>query len=228
MFRARITGATILLCALELEALSMMKALVMKKTGKFRAGVILAGGIALLAGMAGEASAQFYPRPHVFGGYYGGEVMLPPIPRRPIGLGASAIMEELEERGFKPLGVVSRRPDVFVIDALDRRNQPVRLVVDAFDGEILERFARQDDRTDPLRAPAPDARRLDQLNKKDQAKTPKADTRIAEVPVPPRRPGMTSQPSSGPLPALRPVPVAPARDPSQWAPINTIPVAPLE
>ena len=201
----------------------------MMKARIFRTNALLAGGIALMAGIASEASAQFYPRPHVYGGFYSGEIYLPPVPRRPVGLGASAIMEELEERGFKPLGVVSRRPDVFVIDALDQRNMPVRLVIDAFDGEILERFARQDDRNDSLRAPfppGPDARRIDPMNRKDLAKTPKADTRIAEVPTPPRRPAASS--SSGPLPALRPAPVAPARDPSQWAPINPMPVAPLE
>lgn len=203
----------------------MMRALVKMKARIFHAGILLAGGISLLAGMTVTASAQFYPRPHVFGGFYSGEFVIPPAPRRPVGLGARAIMEDLEDRGFKPLGVVTRRPDVFVIDALDPRNQRVRLVVDAFDGEILERFARQDDRNDALRAPSPlgpDSRR------KELTRTPKADTRVAEVPVPPRRPGATAPSSSGPLPALRPAPVAPARDPSQWAPINPLPVAPLE
>lgn len=197
----------------------MMKARISK------AGLVLAGGVALMAGMmAGEAAAQFYPYPPVYGGFYGGPVYPPPpVPRRPVGLGASDIFEELAELGYRPLAVASRRPDVFVIDAMDRRNQPVRLVVDAYDGEILERFARPDDPARTLPPLPADPRR------KEQAKTPKADTKVAEIPLPPRRPGAgNAASSSAPLPALRPAPVAPARNPADWAPINSVPVAPLE
>lgn len=190
------------------------------------AGAVLAGGIALIAGTLGSATgalAQYYPRPHVYGGFFGGPVYLaPPVPRRPVGLGASDIFEELADRGYRAIGVAARRPDVFVIDAIDSRNQQVRLVVDAYDGEILERFARPGD---PSRSPAPlpsDPRR------REQVKVPKADTKVAEIPMPPRRPGAASPSSSGPLPALRPAPVAPARNPADWAPINSVPVAPLE
>ena len=73
---------------LELEALVMMKARI------FLSGTLLAGSIALLTGLTNEASAQFYPRPHIFGGFYSGEVFIPPVPRRPVGMGARAIMEE--------------------------------------------------------------------------------------------------------------------------------------
>jgi len=187
------------------------------------AGAALAGGIALMAGALGgttDALAQYYPRPHVYGGFFGGPAYLtPPVPRRPVGLGAADILEELADRGYRPIGVAARRPDVFVIDAIDSRNQQVRLVVDAYDGEILERFAHQGD---PSRTLPPDPRR------KDQAKTQKSDTKVAEIPMPPRRPGATTAPSSAPMPALRPAPVAPARSPADWAPINSVPIAPLE
>lgn len=193
------------------------------------AGAVLAGGIALMAGSLGSATgalAQYYPHPHVYGGFYGGPAYpAPPVPRRPVGLGASDIFEELAEQGYRPLGVAARRPDVFVIDAIDSRNQQVRLVVDAYDGEILERFARpgESSRTPPA---LPDIRRKEQA--REQPKAPKADTTVAEIPMPPRRPGVAASSSSAPLPALRPQPVAPARNPADWAPINSVPVAPLE
>jgi len=194
------------------------------------AGAALAGGIALMAGALGSATgalAQYYPHPHVYGGFFGGPVYLaPPMPRRPVGLGAADIFEELAERGYRPIGVASRRPDVFVIDAIDSRNQQVRLVVDAYDGEILERFARSGEPSRTLPTLPPDPRRREQA--KEQAKSPKADTKVAEVPMPPRRPGVANPSSSGPMPALRPSPVAPARSPADWAPINSVPVAPLE
>lgn len=194
------------------------------------AGAALAGGIALMAGALGSvtgALAQYYPHPHVYGGFFGGPAYLaPPMPRRPVGLGASDIFEELAERGYRPIGVAARRPDVFVIDAIDSRNQQVRLVVDAYDGEILERFARPGEPSRTLPTLPPDPRRREQA--REQVKSPKPDTTVAEIPMPPRRPGAASASSSAPLPALRPTPVAPARNPADWAPINSVPVAPLE
>lgn len=166
------------------------------------------GGIALMAGMVSEASAQFFPRPFFRGGYYSGGMILPaPLPRRPIGQDVADIFEDLASRGFRQLGLAARRADVLVIDAIDSRNQPVRLVVDAYDGDILERFAQPGRTASPL---------LPEQRKKEQTRSPGADahpsdTRLAEVPSPPRRPsaGATSN---------RPLPVAPARDPSLWAP----------
>lgn len=197
----------------------------MKKVRIFAVGATLAGGIALSVGMANEASAQFFPRPHLFGGYYSGPVYLPPpVPRRPVGLGASEIFEDLRDQGFSSMSVASRRPDVFVIDAIDRRNQAVRLVVDAFDGEILERFAR---RSDTARTPdrlSPDRK---DPTRSTRGEPPAGETSVAELPAPPRRPG-SAAPSSGALPALRPAPVAPPRSPADWAPLNSVPVAPLE
>lgn len=184
----------------------------------------LAAGIGLMAAMTGSASAQFYPRPFLYGGYYAGRIEIPaPMPRQPVTLDTSEIMEDLAQQGYRPVGVVSRRADVVIVDAISPRNTPVRLVVDAYDGEILERFVRENDTSRPLNGP--DAR------KRDQVRTPKPETRVAEIPLPPRRPAtntVTPAPIAPSATAPRPAPVAPARDPSQWAPLNSIPVAPLE
>ena len=182
----------------------------------------LAAGIGLMAAMTGSASAQFYPRPFLYGGYYAGRIEIPaPMPRQPATLDTSEIMDDLAQQGYRPVGVVSRRADVVIVDAISPRNTPVRLVVDAYDGEILERFVRENDGSRPLNGP--DGR------KRDQLRAPKPETKVAEIPLPPRRPA-----ASNVAPAPRPAPVAPARDPSQWAPLNSVPstpsvpVAPLE
>ncbi|OYU49748.1 MAG: hypothetical protein CFE31_05185 [Rhizobiales bacterium PAR1] len=187
----------------------------------------LAAGIGLMAAMTGSASAQFYPRPFLYGGYYAGRIEIPaPMPRQPETLDTSEIMDDLAQQGYRPVGVVSRRADVVIVDAISPRNTPVRLVVDAYDGEILERFARESDPSRPLNGP--DAR------KRDQVKAPKPETRVAEIPLPPRRPAAGAATLTPSVSAQRPAPVAPARDPSQWAPLNSgpstpsVPVAPLE
>jgi hypothetical protein len=194
-----------------------------------RISLVLAGAC-LLAGLAAPASAQVFFRPFYHGGYYEGPVYAP-VPRRNTGIGALAVLEELQDRGYRAVTIVGRRPDVFVVDAIDARRQRVRLIVDAYDGEILERFGRE--REAGPREPGPrDASPLAiEPRRREQARPPKVENsegRVAEVPVPPRRPnGGAIAPAPAPL-AGRPAPVAPARDPSTWAPINSVPVAPLE
>ncbi len=53
----------------------------------------------------------------------------------------SIIVDELEDRGFRDLVVVARRADVYVIEGVSPRTGAVRLVVDAYDGEIIQRDA---------------------------------------------------------------------------------------
>ncbi|MCA0399268.1 MAG: hypothetical protein LCH38_00470 [Proteobacteria bacterium] len=170
----------------------------------------LAGGTCLLAILVAPGSAQFYPRPY-FGVYPDADEII--IPRRPAGLPIRAIFAELEERGYRPQSVVARRGDVVIINALDPRRQPVRLVVDAFDAEILERFAR-DVATSvpppgtpglPPQAGNPAPRKIETERAKREAE------KFAEVPPPPRR---AAEPSEAP----RTAPVAPARPSSEWLP----------
>jgi hypothetical protein len=188
----------------------------------------LIGGLLLVAGLTAEASAQFYARPYFGGGFYRGEIIIPPLPRREVGLHPSEIFLDLEDRGYKPLAIASRRPGVLVIDAVSSRNEPVRLVVDAFDGEILQRFsrrpevARRPDGLGPGSTPGlmPEPRRRE--TPRDNSKADEED-RVAEIPLPPRRPAeRLGAPTTAPTPAPqgngRPAPVAPARDPSLWAP----------
>lgn len=171
------------------------------------ASCLTAGIWALVVLTSGAAEAQVFPRPFLYGGYYSGPIAVP-VPRRPVDLGAAEILDDLEERGYRSVTIAHRRPGVIVVDAIDPRRQPVRLVLDAYDGEILERFAREGNSPRLPQDANPDARKRD------------ADRgRVAEIPMPPRRP---SSEAVNPV-APRPAPVAPARPSSEWLPSDLAP-----
>ncbi|MFY8114698.1 MAG: hypothetical protein ACOVOC_10800 [Rhabdaerophilum sp.] len=180
----------------------------------------MAGLAGLLAAMAGfattEASAQFYPRPFFYGGYYSGPIVVP-VPRHPVGVSVGDIFEDLRDRGYRSLILSGRRPDVLVVDAIDRNRQPVRLIVDAHDGEVLERFQRDAGTPAPRGTAAlnPDPRFPREGAPRSRTEPSSGQ---AANPLPPRRPDAVAQlPGSGAA-TSRPAPVAPARDPSLWAP----------
>jgi hypothetical protein len=174
--------------------------------------------IATSALVATPAEAQYFPRPYLYGGFYSAPIVAP-LPRRPVGMAAEDIIDELESRGYRAVTIAHRRRDVVVVDALDPRRQPVRLVVDAFDGEILERFARQgrdgEGARDVTGLPAPGGTSQG-LNPDMQRRE---RNRVAEIPTPPRRPAGDAVVAPG----TRPAPVAPARPSSEWLPADLAP-----
>lgn len=152
----------------------------------------------------------------------------------------SLIIDELEDRGFRNLVVVARQPDVYVIEGVSPRTGRVRLVVDAFDGEILQR--------DAIRRS--EAGVVGEDREPTVSTLPASPSRIAVLPTPPVRrapavtepvapkaeaPAVETPKVAGPLPApvaapQRPAPPAlPATRPpsADWNPINSVPVAPL-
>jgi hypothetical protein len=178
----------------------------------------LAGALALMAGFsASDAAAQFYPRPFFYGGYYSGPIVVP-VPRRPVGSPVGDIMEDLRDQGFRQITLSGRRPDVLIVDALDRNRRPVRLIVDAYDGEILERYARDAGPGPRNTAGLSPETRLPRET--PRANRPETNPGEPATPLPPRRPdGMAQAPAGSANPLTgRPAPVAPARDPSLWAP----------
>lgn len=177
-----------------------------------RVGILVSGMFAAMT-FVEAASAQVYIRPFGYGGVWRGDLVLPPVPRAPVGMHPSDVILDLEERGYHSMTISGRRADVYIIDAMSRRNEPVRLVVDRFDGEILERFARGTNAA--RRPPLPDVLEP----KRDAERGSRKSGNVAEIPAPPRRPAEPeSAPPASDLPARRPQPVAPARDPSLWAP----------
>ena len=146
----------------------------------------------------------------------------------------SIIVDELEDRGFRNLVIVARRADFYVIEGVSPRTGRVRLVVDAYDGEIIQRFAlsRSDARvvgqdrsptvstSDLAVLPTPPLRRMRGMapetamdNVAPRSAPPKVAGPLSESPA-------TPPPTTPALPATRP----PSAD---WNPINSVPVAPL-
>jgi hypothetical protein len=56
------------------------------------------------------------------------------------GLRASQVERMLEIRGMQPLGPVTRSGRVYIADVASGGGRPQRLIIDAYDGRILERF----------------------------------------------------------------------------------------
>jgi hypothetical protein len=87
------------------------------------------------------AQAQWYERPP---GYDRPEPYdrAPPVFRgnaRP--LSPDAIVERLEERGFEDVGRPRYNGSTYQVDATSPRGQRMRIVIDAFQGNVVERFA---------------------------------------------------------------------------------------
>ena len=77
----------------------------------------LAAGIGLMAAMTGSASAQFYPRPFLYGGYYAGRIDIPaPMPRQPVTLDTSEIMEDLAQQGLRTLVIAGTTVEALPAD----------------------------------------------------------------------------------------------------------------
>ena len=146
----------------------------------------------------------------------------------------SIIVDELEDRGFRNLVIVARRADFYVIEGVSPRTGRVRLVVDAYDGEIIQRVAlsRSDARvvgqdrsptvstSDLAVLPTPPLRRM-----RGMAPETAMDN-VAPRSAPPKVAGPLSEPPATPPPATPPLPAT--RPPSaDWNPINSVPVAPL-
>jgi hypothetical protein len=107
-----------------------------------RAGVLAAAGIAggLLVTLAGSAEAQFF-------GWWGS----PPaygVPENAM-IRPGEIYRIVADRGYQVTGGLQRNGRVYIVDAIDQWGRACRLVVDAYEGDILQRFA-----TTPPRPPA--------------------------------------------------------------------------
>lgn len=152
------------------------------------------------------------------------------------------IVGDLRERGYSRIGVVQRRGDVYVVDALSPRRQEVRLIVDAYDGEILQRFAYSREparKSAALRDPA--ARKSEPTKADPARKEPPRRDPLAREPVRPLSQPASPPVAAAPLPPRRPAATVPRVAPgvgstqalqgrrlSDWAPINSVPVAPLD
>lgn len=178
----------------------------------------LSAGLALFA-ITGTAEAQYFQRGPFFGGVYYGRFSVP-VPREPVQLATSDIMSDLTDQGYRGLTLVSRRGDVLVIEGTSPRRMPVRLIVDAYDGEVLEHYALSD-RADRKVATAPI-----EPKKREQAKTPKPEAKVADLPNPPRRPVAAPAPLAPAIAPPLPTPPLPT-PPAAASPTPNVRVIPL-
>jgi len=202
----------------------------------------LVGGSAMLALLAGGAPAQaqvwFEYRTWSTPRYYDEP---PPRVLAPAPLPRSAIRSIVGERGFEVIGPIARRGEVYFVPVEDMRGRRARLVVDAFDGEILDRLAA----AGPPRPPAeierghrdfgpPSSRgRLARPGlPADPPSPPPRPSDLAALPAQPApeasRPETTAPSAAKPEPSISEEAAAPAQDatPAQDSP--AAPEAPRE
>ncbi|RFB78543.1 hypothetical protein DYH55_15095 [Methylovirgula sp. 4M-Z18] len=191
----------------------------------------LAGGLATLS--AGSARAQFYRYddgygPPVYRGYNDDRY----DDQRSSSLRPRQVLQLLEDQGYRPAGPIFRNGDVFVVNVINPEGVQQRVIVDAYQGDILQ--------THGIARPVPPS---DIPNATDASRNPEFDEQAPELPVTPTPRVTKAVPPSASLPAREPVkprvsekeevaksvlsPIAPLKPPAK--PIATPkPVAPKE
>jgi hypothetical protein len=152
------------------------------------------------------------------------------------------ILDFLYDRGYSE----AKRPrlvdDVYVVVATDPRGRRVRLIIDSYDGTLLERVVlRSQDRSRVAGLPEEDARSRVRIDAQEKAAKPKQPKRVAsadskavlkapgaKVSAKPERPKLSNAPKVAAKPEPTEVPAGPERIPSETMrpPISTKVVAP--
>jgi hypothetical protein len=140
-------------------------------------------------------------------------------------LSPGEVFDEVIHAGYRPIRLLGRNGHVFIVDAQTRRGQPVRLIVHALSGDIVERFEQ---------GPPPAQRRV--ARKEDPGLKARPELERRTTPLPPAPPASNGAVLPHIVEPVAP-PVARAPDPpaktskrrmEDWAPINAVPPAPLE
>lgn len=172
---------------------------------------IAAGGL-VFAMLGTPALAQYYYGP-------------PVLPHR-------AIVEVLRDEGFRRISAPVLNRDVYFLDAVDPDGEPVRLIVDAFSGDIIKAHLRQ---RAAIHSSRPGWDEWDELLPVPRSAQPPRKQATAPTP-PPRDPASTPpavrQPAARPLTTKKPTeppkpPVAVVPQGSKAAP-RVIPITPTE
>jgi hypothetical protein len=94
----------------------------------------LAAACIVTAGLAGFGAAT-PAHAQLFGGWFSYSYGPPEVAP------GSVLIHRLARQGYRPTSALSRRGDVVVVDVVDRRGRPLRIIMSAADGSILQRFA---------------------------------------------------------------------------------------
>ncbi len=128
------------------------------------------------------------------------------------------VMQLLARRGFEPLSGARFNGDAYVVDALSPRGDPVRLVIDAYDGQVIRRVNLEGGSLDMrgYEPPPPWVRRYERPEVEEERPAPR-----------PARPAPAARVE--PPPAARPAapPAAPAEKPIVAAPQQVQPAKPV-
>ena len=179
--------------------------------------------ISLIAGAA-PAQAQFF-------GLFGNRNTQPPAQLTP-----QDVVQRLSRAGFRVMKL-RLNGTVFLADANDRAGQPLRLVVSATDGAILQRFASTNPRVgapdgglpppQPGYAPSAPGAGETAPGMRPRAAAPRAKPAPAEATL---APAPTPAPAPSPTVTAAPPPLAPAPIQPMVGPgfANGVPINPLD
>lgn len=180
----------------------------------------VAAMLAMIAGGAEAVPLDVLPRPVV------------PIPAQYYEPGMPPWEAETIARsmGFRSYQPPVRSGAVWIVRAHDRRGTPVRVVIHAFSGDVLDVTAMAppppdyyDDDEPPARKPPPKRKAVKQ--KPPATKPATKPEAPAPAPVPPPAPAPAPAPAEKPLPETKPVVPAPAMPPP---PFMEKPAAPAD
>lgn len=143
-------------------------------------------------------------------------------------LSGRQVLDMLSRRGFEPLTGARFNGDAYVVDAVSPRGEAVRLVIDAFDGQVIRRVNLEGGSLDMrgYEPPSPWVRRYErpeveieeEVRPAPRPARPAPTVRVeppAPRPAPPTEPPVASveRPAPAQKPAVRAVPPAPTVKP---------------
>jgi hypothetical protein len=147
-------------------------------------------------------------------------------------LSGRQVLDILSRRGFEPITGARFNGDAYVVDAISPRGEAVRLVIDAFDGQVIRRVNLEGGSLDTrgYEPPPPWVRRYERPEAEMEeeprpaprparpAPTARVEPPAAPRPAPPAEPPVATverpAPAPAPRPTVRTVPPAPAPTPT--------------
>jgi hypothetical protein len=117
-------------------------------------------------------------------------------------------MAILGERGFRTVGPVALRGEALVVHALDPRGRPVTVVMDAYDGEILDVMRRAALAGEPHPSFVPPTARPGASPLDQRAQPPQPPSRPKELALGPKTFAPAASPAASPAKAVYPPPEA--------------------
>jgi hypothetical protein len=203
------------------------------RLGVVRFGLGLMAGAGLFAASLAPASAQVFFRPfaHRFSYEMEGPYGAPPPMMEERALGPRAIVMAAGDQGWRVLSRPIRNRDVYVMEAQDSYGRRARLVIDAYDGTVLQRtphaailtpaprYAERDFEDREIAPRGRDPRVIDGVGPRRAEPQKPAQRRPSQAAAPTRPNREAPEQAVTPPPSARPErPATPTRPPVAAAP----------